>query len=78
MICFKCSVQMHQYKKIGGGNITPDGLNYMTWELKICPNCAIIVKETYGAKVISQEEFEEILQKQTKTKIPKTKKVKLM
>ena len=52
---------MHQYKKIGGGKLTHDGLNYMTWELKICPNCGIIVKESYEAEVLSEQQFQDIV-----------------
>lgn len=61
MICFKCHTQMKQYKDVGGGTITPDGLTYITWELKICPNCGIMVKESYEAEVLSEYQVQEIL-----------------
>ena len=45
---------MHQLRQIGGG-IAENG-TYITWEVKKCPSCSRLVKETYECKVISEKE----------------------
>ena len=53
MICPKDLVQMHQYKKMGGGNSTDDV--YSTYEIKECPVCDRKVLEYYNATLIDEE-----------------------
>lgn len=57
MICPVDLVQMYQKDKIGGG-VSEDSL-YQTWELKECPVCGRVVKESYEAKVLTAEEVRE-------------------
>lgn len=56
MICPIDQVQMHQLDKIGGG-VSEEDL-YLTWELKICPLCGRVVKESYECEVLDQEGIE--------------------
>lgn len=48
MVCFKCGVQMHQYKRIGNGSVSPDGQDYWTWKIEKCPNCGTYVYRARG------------------------------
>ena len=58
MICPNCSVQMHQKNKLGGGISTDD--EYTTWEVKECPECGRVTRESYSVKVLSKSELRRI------------------
>ena len=58
MICPNDLTQMYQYKKLGGG-ISEENL-YETWEIKICPKCKRLVKESYSAMVIDEKMLKEV------------------
>lgn len=60
MLCPIDSVQMHQFKNIGGGEA--NDTRYVTWELKICPVCKRLVKEYYAAIQISEDQIQELLE----------------
>ena len=42
---------MHQKDKIGGGEATDEV--YTTWEMKECPGCGRVVRESYEVTVIN-------------------------
>lgn len=50
---------MHQYEQLGGG-VAKDEL-YLTYEIKQCPVCKRLVKETYQCEVISQAKVDKLL-----------------
>lgn len=58
MICPNCSVQMHQYKEIGGGEALD--AKYETWAVLKCPSCTRLVKELYSCEVITQKQVNEL------------------
>lgn len=68
MICPNCSIQMHQYKLVGGGTAKDDF--YQTWELKKCPNCGRMVRELYQVELVSQKKANEIEKKQDTEIVP--------
>lgn len=45
---------MHQFQKVGGGSATEK--LYETYEVKECPACNRMVKESYRCEVISKTE----------------------
>lgn len=51
MICPTCLIQMHQKGKEGGGESTDE--RYYTWEMKECPSCGRLVRESYIAEVVT-------------------------
>jgi hypothetical protein len=75
MICPKCQVQMHQKaivgsvkenKKVdvifvGGGDSTDN--DYKTWSVQECPGCGQLIKETYAAEFITDEQLKAIIEK---------------
>ncbi len=58
MVCPNCKIQMHQKDKVGGGE-AEDNL-YKTWEVKECPACKRLVKESYKAEVISLSQLKRL------------------
>lgn len=58
MICPTCVVQMTQHEQIGGGEA--NDREYTTWEVKKCPSCGRLVKESYSAEVLSDSEVEKL------------------
>lgn len=51
MICPNDATQMHQWGKVGGG--MAEGDKYETWEVKECPQCHRLVKETYCCEALT-------------------------
>jgi len=49
---------MHQHEHIGGGEA--NDREYTTWEVKKCPSCKRLVKESYTAEVISDNQAEKL------------------
>ena len=49
---------MHQHEQIGGGE--GNDKEYTTWEVKKCPSCKRLVKESYSAIVINEREVERL------------------
>lgn len=54
MICPTDNTQMTQYRQIGGGESSDD--TYETWEVKSCPTCSRLIKETYTCQRINEQE----------------------
>lgn len=70
MICPKCLIQMHQkaevdlrgrIESVGGGESTEE--KYSTWTIQECPGCHRLIRESYGAELITEEEFDAIVKK---------------
>lgn len=49
---------MTQWHGIGGGMLSDDGKEYVTWTVVVCPHCKRKVKEHYEAKELSEKEAE--------------------
>lgn len=56
---------MHQYKKVGGGEATDT--KYKTWEIKECPQCGRLVRETYVCEVVERKDVDYLLNNETDT-----------
>lgn len=59
MICPECMVQMHQKRDEDGvpqGGGKAEDSNYETWEIKECPSCERLVKESYKCELIVRNE----------------------
>jgi len=58
MLCPIDNVQLHQHKKLGGGDSREDF--YTTWMVLACPTCDRLYIEEYTARLLTAEELQKL------------------